>query len=56
MKVGDLIKWNKYLGIVIDARIKADHPPMAPMVRIAWMDGGATTLFRDEIEVISECR
>ena len=52
MKVGDLVKWNKFLGIVIGTDIAKQYG--GEIYVVSWSDGGISRMYMDELVVISE--
>ncbi len=52
MKVGDLIEWAGYKGIITElSRTKLSH---LPLVHILWFDGGTSVMFEDELTRFKE--
>ena len=47
MKVGDLVRWGDFIGIIIAEELV---PPQV-MWRVFWTDGGESLMYADEIEV-----
>ena len=54
MKVGDIVRWGDHLGIILNMVEKLyavdDH-----IYFVCWSDGGYSRMYKDELEVISEC-
>ena len=49
MKIGDLVMWGKWLGIIIDKH------KFAPRVKILWADGAEPSWRRaSDVEVVNE--
>ena len=56
MNVGDLVKWNKFLGIVIGTDIAKQYGGRDgwEIYVVSWSDGGISRMYMDELVVISE--
>ena len=52
MKIGDLVRWinTPFIGVVMRER----HPETTGvhLVLVHWADGGVSTMYGDELEVI----
>ena len=51
MKVGDLIEWAGYKGIITEI-VRDTNTSL--MMRILWFDGGSSTMFEDELTRFKE--
>ena len=51
MRVGDLVKWNKFLGIIIGTDIAKQSKEVVYLV--SWADAGVSCMYAYELEVIS---
>lgn len=49
MKIGDLIDWHGFLGIIIDPRV--EHKKFGWVMRVAWADGGSSIMYEDEVKL-----
>ena len=54
MKIGDLINWHGFLGVVVDPQV--EHKKCGWIIRVIWADGGTSTMYEDEVEVLNEDR
>ena len=52
MKVGDLIEWAGFKGIITE-HIRDKSTPL-PRLRILWFDGGSSVMFEDELTRFKE--
>jgi len=48
MKVGDLIEWAGFKGIVTEI-VRDTKLSDLPRLRILWFDGGESLMFQDEL-------
>ena len=49
MKVGDLIDWHGFLGIIVDPHV--EHTCFGWVMRIVWADGGISIMCEDEVKL-----
>ena len=56
MKVGDLINWHGFLGVVVDPYHEKNHHLNTWIIRVVWADGGTSVMYEDEVEVLNESR
>mgnify|MGYP003155642813 FL=1 len=52
MGVGDIVKWNKFLGIIVGTDLVKQS--MGVVYLVSWADGGVSCMYMDELVVISE--
>jgi len=52
MKVGDLIKWAGFIGIITEhVEHQSGH---GWLMRVHWADGGLSLMYENELEVLNE--
>ena len=51
MKIGDLIDWHGFLGVVIDPHVE-HQCGNGWVIRVAWADGGSSIMYENEVEQI----
>tara|TARA_Y100000310_G_scaffold267678_1_gene279758 strand:- start:1110 stop:1295 length:186 start_codon:yes stop_codon:yes gene_type:complete len=49
MKVGDLVTWGDFIGVI--AEYVEHQPGNGWLYRVYWADGGQSVMYTDEIEV-----
>ncbi len=49
MKIGDLIDWHGFLGIIVDPHV--EHTCFGWVMRIVWADGGISIMCEDEVKL-----
>jgi hypothetical protein len=54
MKVGDLVKWTGFIGIVTEL-VDLDAAG-GWLMRVHWTDGKYSSMYEDELEVLDESR
>ena len=51
MKVGDLVRWADFIGIITE---RVEHRMGGWLWRVWWADGGDTPMWEEELEVVDE--
>ena len=50
MKVGDLVRWGCFIGVITEEEFIHATTMEAILWRVHWTDGGVSIMYADEIE------
>ncbi len=50
MKIGNLIRWGDFIGVIIGVEFVQTTTMETILWRVQWTDGGVSIMYADEIE------